>query len=450
MIGGIALFIILTFTTILVIRANAPHCPADFKKGPCDVGVVCSKETNFIPQSTGKIPGCDEEIEFAKMQCAGKVGVLVKEYDVNTQECLTDVDPKTAIVPYTSTERVGDSSAKFRITTSLSQPFNLNADEVVTDIVAEQLLAADLKITHIELDGTDENKQLLVLGEQNLDKAIAAIQTPVKVRLRINNIPGIKESGKTTSLKLLIDTKYVAGTGTSATQKTGRLTVNLKNLNFAWLRPTAHYACPDAAKCNDNDASTRDFCDAADAPFCKHEPIAGACGNGVCEASENKCTCAKDCGVCQGTGKVTSSQCIENQCRVTLRPEVIIQPIKTTTQNSPSKVSVTTSLEFNSPFNAKEDKVTVSIAVDEMDATVTSFTIDKILLLKGTVELASQELNKNLGVGQTATAVLPLTTLLADEDFTPQVKIFYTTTAKTTDQNSYSVTMQKVTVYNPG
>jgi hypothetical protein len=50
--------------------------------------------------------------------------------------------------------------------------------------------------------------------------------------------------------------------------------------------------CASDAACNDNDPCTDDRCVTGQ---CVHDPLAGCCGNGVCETDED-CVCPADCG----------------------------------------------------------------------------------------------------------------------------------------------------------
>ena len=63
---------------------------------------------------------------------------------------------------------------------------------------------------------------------------------------------------------------------------------------------------PRNSSCNDSDQCTADTCDpdnaSSDARGCVSELIVPCCGDGVCEAPEEPCTCSFDCGVCCGDG----------------------------------------------------------------------------------------------------------------------------------------------------
>jgi hypothetical protein len=448
-IGGVVLLIIVTFIIIFVVRANMPHCPETCKPGLCDSSADCGEDTNYQCVTVPKAD-CDLELEMKKTACGGKVGSLVKFFDTATNECVTDEDSKVVAKPYNPTDRLTSGAGKYRITTKLDQPFNLKTDEVQIDFVAEQLNTQNLRITHVELDGSDAQRNTVILGEQNINRPVSAVQTPARTYLRLD-VPGNDPNGQLKDLKLLIDIAYSTGTGSSMTDKTDRLTVTLRNLAFSWLRPTRAYACPTTSACDDNDPSTRDYCDASSAPFCKHDAITGACGNGVCESGENKCTCTGDCGQCGGTGKVTQSQCVNNACSIQLRSDVVVEPIKLSVQNKLGKVTVTTALEYNKPFNSRDDKVKITIKMDESDKSVTRFSIDSVQLLKGAnIEISSAPLGNSLAPGGSVTAVLPMTTQLVEEDITPQLKVSYTmTTATGPDSASYLVNPQRVTVYSP-
>ena len=446
-IGGIAVFVILMFTLILAMRSCGAKCPATCPPGPCEISSSCSKETGYQCVGVQK-PGCDVALELKKRQCTGKDGVLVKHFDEKSEECVTDEDPKAKVTLFSTTQRSTAGGSKLRVTTSLDQPFNLKNDEVAININAEQLVGSNLRVKRLEMEGIDEKKSLIVLGEEFIDKPIPSQQVTMKEGLRLD-VPGEAVSGKITNVKLNVDLSYDQVSGSTVTPKTATMSLSLTNLQFSWLRPSATYACP--TSCDDKDASTRDYCDGNSAPFCLHEAIAGACGNGVCEDTENKCTCPQDCGQCASAGKVTTSSCVEDACTVSLRPDVTVEPVKTSASNSLGKASVTTTLEYNKPFDSKADFVKVTLNVDQRSADVDSISIDKVQLLKsGNVELSASESAQDLGAqGSSIDTTLTIPTQLVEEDMTPQLKVSYTITVKGVEtKNSYTQSLQRITVYS--
>ncbi len=431
---------------ILVIRANQPHCPPDIQKEPCDLSVSCSKETNFEVIRVPK-PGCDPDLEMARASCSGEAedGTLVKFFDPKYEKCVTDEDSSEPTQLYQQTERTSGAGGEYRITTKLDQPFNLGNDEVAIDFIIETLDVKDYHVKHIEIDGEDNDGKLAVLGELFIDRAIPSTQTPVKFRVPLD-VPGKDATGTMTDLKMLFDVSFTDGTE----QRTDRFDVQLQNLDFQWLRPTRKYDCPEESACDDKDPATRDYCDPTNPPFCKHEPVAGACGNGICESSENKCTCAQDCGQCIGSGEVIVNQCVSNQCQIRLRSDVIVEPIKTVSQDGAGGSRLSTTLEYPKPFNSDVDVLTVTIKMDEKDTDVSSFTIDSMQLLKDEVEIGIKPIGQSMSPGSVASTTFRIPTVFSEESMTPDVKVFITYTRDDqTNKDSYTVNTQDIVVYNP-
>jgi len=448
-IGAVAALLIIVFIIILA----RPRCPESCQQKACEKLITCSSETDYQCKYEDK-PNCDKEYELNKMGCTGKTGVMIKTFDNVTEDCAWDVDPKEATKVFSTTLRQSGAGVRFRAQIEYDQPFNLGNDELVTDIAGEDIpeKVTNLRITRVEFEGTDDKKQLQIVGEQFMNKPIPSSQVPARVRMRLD-MPGTELAGKLAGLKLVFDYGYDEASGTGVRSREGKITLALSGATFEWRRPTVHYSCPsDPRQCDDGDPSTRDFCDASSAPFCQHEAIAGACGNGVCEASENKCTCAQDCGACGGAGKVTSSQCIANQCQVQLRGDIVVQPLKLVDQRALDRATVSTEIEYNSPFRSGEDLVTLTVRLDETDPTIESIFIDTLQILRsGSQEIASVSVRQPLTqVGDTARASLTIPIQGVEEEITPQAKITYTiVVAGKQDTRSYTQSMQRVVVYNP-
>ena len=136
---------------------------------------------------------------------------------------------------------------------------------------------------------------------------------------------------------------------------------------------------------------------------CVYSPIAGECGNGLCEtnAGENKCTCPDDCGICAGPVSPNMEQtCVRNACLESVLPEKI-KPIASSAELAAGgdKIRITTS--YNQPFNMRSDLFNVKFSIISESRYNSDRRIAKLVLTgqttdKRTITLAEKNLNRNL------------------------------------------------------
>jgi hypothetical protein len=105
----------------------------------------------------------------------------------------------------------------------------------------------------------------------------------------------------------------------------------------------------------DSDCVKPHFAGRCDVRVCEYTPIPNECGNSVCDSNENKCTCAFDCGICQGTnGPYLKYSCVDNACLDAV-PLDQVKPVYLSSEAKTSGITFKATSDFNQPFNLKKD-----------------------------------------------------------------------------------------------
>jgi len=136
---------------------------------------------------------------------------------------------------------------------------------------------------------------------------------------------------------------------------------------------------------------------------CAYEPIPGVCGNGMCDAQENKCVCAQDCGPCAGAvpgSKYLKQQCIGTQCTQDV-PASQIKPIYSSADLSSGGDKFKLETTYNAPFNNKKDLFSITItrtqqATANKEAKLLSVELTALTKDRRTITLASKNIGKTL------------------------------------------------------
>lgn len=170
------------------------------------------------------------------------------------------------------------------------------------------------------------------------------------------------------------------------------------------------------------------------------------CGNGVCEANdgENKCTCEKDCGMCEGKVKYNitttrgiktleaqyaQSLCENNICIVGVAASDVNE-LKHTNEvdvRGGFKAEVLTVL--NTPFDISKESINVRVTLKDLDTDVVDgISFKSIQILSGS-ELMGEKLinNKLSSVGNLFTEELSLSSAqsIVEEERRIEIKIGY-------------------------
>ena len=150
----------------------------------------------------------------------------------------------------------------------------------------------------------------------------------------------------------------------------------------------------------DTDCDKPNFIGACVDKKCDYTPIPNRCGNELCEANENACTCPDDCGFCAGSeGPFLTKSCIDDKCILDVDPAKL--EIKSFTQTLTSLGNqFKLAGVYPLPFNFKKDTFDLTITLEALGRDSTDVEIKKITLLgtqeRQQVELVSRQTNKPL------------------------------------------------------
>lgn len=400
--------IILTLTIALLLILAA--CG----KAECKTNIDCNKP-HFTAQCTDKkcvytpIPNecgnlkCDGQEN--KCTCPQDCGVctgtvpnsqyLVQQCTPDNKQCLEDVKTDLVKPVYVSADQ-NSAGDKFKIDTNYNQPFNLKKDTITLTITLTEQATAnkDQHIQAIELTATTKDKRTITLTRHIVDKYLWTTGSTIQEDI-ILDFPTAELESELTSLLLKIQYDYSI---LSAGKKTTRQATiqNRYKETFKFANPSATYPCP--ASCDDKNPGTRDTCGPQTNSFCKHEPIANACGNYKCDGNENRCTCPQDCGQCTGSaGNFLDYSCKTNQCITTLKPGANIQPNTIFDDRSLGPVQIHINYKYNNPLNVKEEEMGIDFKIYRQDPTVSDVIIETVRILEGQQQIAETQVNEQLG-----------------------------------------------------
>ncbi len=383
-------------------------------------------------------------------ECTGKAGKYLVQQCNAQDECVEDI-PATTQKPITQTRELATGGSKISVTSTFNQPFNIKKDRLELEFKMSVLAPSmsDVMISRLELTGMTTDKRTVSLTDKTVDKSLFAEGSKFKEYVIID-FPGTEKDGELTSLNLKIYADYVQTSGTTVTPKSTTLNHAYQSLKFAYARPEKSPGCP--ASCDDANPGTQDVCDASTSYFCENKPIAGACGNGICDGTENPCTCVQDCGPCSGGGTYLTRSCVSNACLAQLKPGVTAQPQSLFDDRDMSAFHMQNSYKYNKPFNTNADKFTLEFTLYEKQDTVSSVKIKDIRLLAGTQEIAYITAGKTLSsVGQKETVELSVPAQATPEvERNLNLRVWYEYVQdSTTKQGDYSKGLGKVTLLSP-
>jgi hypothetical protein len=365
------------------------------------------------------------------------------------QECVQDI-PATQQKPITQTRELTTGGSRISVTTTFNQPFNTRKDQFELEFGLNVLAPtmSEVIITRLELTGMTPDKRTIPLSDRSVNKQV---QEGSKVTEGlIIDFPTTEPDGELTNLNLKIYLDYVLISGATVTPKSTILQHPYQALKFIWARPEKSPGCP--ASCDDANPGTEDVCGPETLFFCEHRPIAGACGNNVCDGTENKCTCPQDCGPCTGGGTYLSRSCVNNACLAQLKPGIMVQPQSLFDDRDLSAFHLQNSYKYNKPFNLKTDKLVLEFTLYEKQDTVSSVKLKDVRVLEATQELAYANIAKELTtLGQRETAELMIPAVgAAEQERALILRVWYEyVQAGQTKQGDFTKPLGKVMLVNP-
>jgi hypothetical protein len=394
---------------------------------------VCGNEICEVGENTCT---CDVDCGF----CEGNEGILVKQC-INNQ-CILDI-PQDILELKSFTKSLTNLGNQFKIDGTYGQPFNLKKDvfEVMLTLNAFGRDVTDIEVKKIIILGSLD-KQQIELASRTINKHLLNKEAQIVEQIPLNVISS-SESGTLTNVLLKIEYDYIAKGITKSTS----IQHSLRGITFSWVKPDITYSCP---TCDDKNVGTRDVCNAGTNYFCEYIPLPDVCGNFVCDEGENKCTCATDCGSCEGNaGKYVKNQCLDNTC-ATISKEFSAEPLSLFDDRNLNVFRLQNNYKFTKPFNIKKDKFVVDLNLFSTQEGVSSVKITKIRLLEGTKELGVLDANQVLG-GTTVSLEIPVTDIgIAEDEKSVTLLIFYDYVQNSAvKQGNFNKALGKITFINP-
>lgn len=326
--------------------------------------------------------------------CKGKEGTLLEKKCVNENTCISTIPANNIKLASQTTEQTmaGD---KFKITTNYNQPFNTRKDKLNLKLTLSQQAQANSeeKITHVELIGKTKDQRTLTLAEKDTTRVLWTDGSETTIPLTID-FPTADTEGEFTSLTLKIYYNYVQTSGSQKQTKEATLQQNYP-AKFSWARPSQPYPCP--TKCPEETTAMKGEC-SPETGICEYTPVPNTCGNYICEANENKCSCKQDCGPCEATtGVYTTRMCTtDNRCVGTIKSGVTPTPKTIIDDKELGYMHLMNNYKYNNPFNTKTDKFTIEMQLYELPAQTTGVKIETIRILEGAQQIAELQINEDL------------------------------------------------------
>ena len=381
--------------------------------------------------------------------CAGAVSgsQYLTQQCVKT-ECTQDVK-QNLVKPAFASQEASSSGDKFKLDTAYSQPFNLKKDTMGLTITLSLPSAQNFEhnILRLELTGQTKDRRTITLISKDVNKHLWTLGSTLEEEL-VLDFPTPELEGELSNLILKVYYEFTQKQSGKSTKRQSTFQATFKD-KFIFVKPNAQYPCP--ASCDDKNPGTRDTCSQQTDFFCKHEPIQGACGNFICDSAENKCSCASDCGPCQGSaGNFLDFTCKANTCAAVLKPGVVIEPNSLFDDRSLGPFQLNNNYKFNNPLNIKTDKINLDFKIYRKDPSIENIIIETVRLLEGQQQLAEINPNQQLSE-QPATIQVSIPSIAEpEEEHSIVLGIWYKyDQSGTTKQGNFQKPLGKITLVNP-
>jgi hypothetical protein len=429
-------------------QCTKPHFTGSCTDKKCVYEPIPNECGNSLcERATGENPcTCSEDCGT----CTGKSGKYLVKQCTASNECVEDI-PITEQKPITQTRELSVSGSKISVTTTFAQPFNTRKDQVELEFSLNTLVqnVQDLAITRLELTGITPDKRTVLLADKSLNKQLRGEGSKIKEWL-ILDFPTADKDGELNALTLKITADYSLTSAGASTPKTLTLNHPYQSLKFLWARPEKPSGCP--ANCDDGNPGTEDFCGPETGYFCEYKPVIGACGNSICDTTENTCTCPADCGPCAGSTAYLTKSCEGTNCVARLKQGITVQPQSLFDDRDLGVFHLQNNYKFAKPFNIKSDILSLDFVLYQKQDTVTEVTIKDVRLLEGAQEVAYASANKKLSsLGQKETVSVNIPSLPQPEQEKSLVlRVWYEYVQNSqTLQGDYTKPLGKIPLVNP-
>ncbi len=112
---------------------------------------------------------------------------------------------------------------------------------------------------------------------------------------------------------------------------------------------------------------------------CAETPKENCCGNDICEKTETKCSCKKDCGECTGkVGTYLEYLCDGNDCITGIKEETIKKTSFTDKISIRNVGDISATYAYDQPFNIDESLFSVRFVLEKKESNIEYVKINKI------------------------------------------------------------------------
>lgn len=367
--------------------------------------------------------------------CSGKVAnskLLIWQPVMG--KCVESVSNAKQIIVANDVASAGD---KFHFDSAYLQPFNLRKDKFDFTVQFDQgVNNKDAVLLDAELSGALD-KRRVVLARKTINRPL--IEGVSLKNSLILDFPMNELDGELSNLVLKARYQYIS----SDRAKESVVQISYKD-KFVVVNPSSEFPCP---KCDDNNPATRDFCNERN--FCEYEPNPDVCGNGLCDGVENKCTCAKDCGVCSGGSSATFYSCKANQCVASLRESVVLIPHNVFESRDIGPIKLENNYRFTTP-HVVTSPLNVDLKKYGAEPSVSKITIETVRLLEGSQILAELQVNQELGSAPLNLAIMIPLLPVVEKEASVTVAVWYSYVQnEKTESGMFQKSLGKILIVSP-